>query len=156
MQIIFHKRATKYRALLRKMTYKDKGSYESSPPCTDSTMGVDVLNLARDHMFIYKYTCTYLYLYIYIYTYIYIYIYMFIYIYIYIYIFTSISISIYLYIYEHLYNRGYPYSYTHFLPSFLVKIIRFPLLVVPLMSAPVINLASLVSYNDKRCHFILL
>jgi len=27
------KRATKYRALLLKMTYKDKGSYESSPPC---------------------------------------------------------------------------------------------------------------------------
>ena len=34
LQIIFHKRATKYRALLRKMTCKDKGSYESSPPCT--------------------------------------------------------------------------------------------------------------------------
>ena len=33
LQIIFHKRATTYRALLRKMTYKDKGSYESSPPC---------------------------------------------------------------------------------------------------------------------------
>jgi len=33
LQIIFHKRATKYRAFLRKMTYKDKGSYESSPPC---------------------------------------------------------------------------------------------------------------------------
>jgi len=33
LQIIFHKRATNYRALLRKMTYKDKGSYESSPPC---------------------------------------------------------------------------------------------------------------------------
>ena len=46
LQIIFHKRATKYRSLLRKMTYnhkgsyessqmtyKDKGSYESSPPC---------------------------------------------------------------------------------------------------------------------------
>ena len=33
MQIIFHKRATKYRSLLRKMTYKDKGSHESSPPC---------------------------------------------------------------------------------------------------------------------------
>ena len=31
--IIFHKRANKYRSLLRKMTYKDKGSYESSPPC---------------------------------------------------------------------------------------------------------------------------
>ena len=35
LQIIFHKRATKYRALLLKMTYKDKGSYESSPPCMD-------------------------------------------------------------------------------------------------------------------------
>jgi len=33
VQIIFHKRATKYRLLLRKMTYKDKGSYETSPPC---------------------------------------------------------------------------------------------------------------------------
>ena len=33
LQIIFHKRATKYRSLLRKITYKDKGSYESSPPC---------------------------------------------------------------------------------------------------------------------------
>jgi len=32
LQIIFHKRATKYRSLLRKMTYKDKASYESSPP----------------------------------------------------------------------------------------------------------------------------
>ena len=32
LQIIFHKRATKYRSLLRKMTYKDKGSYESLPP----------------------------------------------------------------------------------------------------------------------------
>jgi len=31
-QIIFRKRAIKYRSLLRKMTYKDKGSYESSPP----------------------------------------------------------------------------------------------------------------------------
>jgi len=33
LQIIFHKRATKYTSLLRKMTYKDKGSYEASPPC---------------------------------------------------------------------------------------------------------------------------
>ena len=33
LQIIFHQRATKYRSLLRKMTYKDKGSYQSSPPC---------------------------------------------------------------------------------------------------------------------------
>ena len=34
LQFIFHKRATKYRSRLRKMTYKDKGSYESSPPCS--------------------------------------------------------------------------------------------------------------------------
>jgi len=33
LQIIFHKRATKYRSRLREMTYEDKGSYESSPPC---------------------------------------------------------------------------------------------------------------------------
>ena len=33
LQIISHKRATKYRSLLRKMTYKDKGSYESLPSC---------------------------------------------------------------------------------------------------------------------------
>ena len=32
LQIIFHKRATKYRSLLLEMTCKDKGSYESSPP----------------------------------------------------------------------------------------------------------------------------
>ena len=38
LQIIFHKRATKYRALLRKMTYKDKRSYESSPPCITTCM----------------------------------------------------------------------------------------------------------------------
>ena len=42
LQIIFHKRATKYRALLRKMTYKDKGSYESSPPCT-SVLAYNIL-----------------------------------------------------------------------------------------------------------------
>jgi len=36
LQIIFHKRATKCKALLRKMTYSDKGSYKSSPPCTHS------------------------------------------------------------------------------------------------------------------------
>jgi len=33
LQIIFHKRTTKCRSLLRKITYEDKGSYESSAPC---------------------------------------------------------------------------------------------------------------------------
>ena len=36
----FCKRATNYRALLRKMMYKDKASYESSPPCRYSHCGV--------------------------------------------------------------------------------------------------------------------
>ena len=34
LQVNFRKRATNYRALLRKMTYKDKASYGSSPPCS--------------------------------------------------------------------------------------------------------------------------
>jgi len=33
LQGIFRKRATNYRALLRKMTYEDKASYDSTPPC---------------------------------------------------------------------------------------------------------------------------
>ena len=33
LQIIFHKRPTKYSSLLQKMTYKDKGCHESLPPC---------------------------------------------------------------------------------------------------------------------------
>ena len=36
-QVIVCKRATNYRALLQKMTYKDKASYESSPHCTITT-----------------------------------------------------------------------------------------------------------------------
>jgi len=34
LQVIFRKRATNYGALLRKMTYKDKASYDSMPHCT--------------------------------------------------------------------------------------------------------------------------
>ena len=30
----FRKRATNYRALVQKMTYEDKASYDSTPPCT--------------------------------------------------------------------------------------------------------------------------
>jgi hypothetical protein len=32
-EVIFRKRATDHRALLRKITYKDKASYGSSTPC---------------------------------------------------------------------------------------------------------------------------
>jgi len=34
LQVIFCERATNYGALLRKMTYKDKASYDLMPPCT--------------------------------------------------------------------------------------------------------------------------
>jgi len=34
LQVILCKRATNYRALWREMTYKDKASCGSSPPCT--------------------------------------------------------------------------------------------------------------------------
>jgi len=51
-QIFFHKRATKYRSLLRKMTYEDKGSYESSPPCTKSRS----LNKVFIHTHMYRHT----------------------------------------------------------------------------------------------------
>ena len=33
LQVIFRKRATKYRALSQKMTSRDKASYDSTPPC---------------------------------------------------------------------------------------------------------------------------
>ena len=41
LQDIFRKRATNYGALLRKITYKDKASYDPTPPC--STYSVHVL-----------------------------------------------------------------------------------------------------------------
>ena len=45
LQVIFGKRATNYRTLLRKMTYKDKASYASSSPRTHS----------HSHMYTYVY-----------------------------------------------------------------------------------------------------
>ena len=45
LQIIFHKRATKYRSLLRKMIYKDKGSYGSSPPCSIKCILIIIISL---------------------------------------------------------------------------------------------------------------
>jgi len=37
LQVIFHKRAISYRALLWKMTYNHKASYGFSPPCMNKT-----------------------------------------------------------------------------------------------------------------------
>jgi len=56
LQVIFHQRAPNYRALVRKMTYTDKESYESTPLCT-YRRGVrrtvlhddDVLKILKNH-----------------------------------------------------------------------------------------------------------
>ena len=40
--VIFRKRATNYRALLRKMTYEDKTSYDSTPPCAACCIWSDI------------------------------------------------------------------------------------------------------------------
>ena len=52
LQIIFHKRATKYRSLLRKMTYKNKGSYQSPPPCTISSELIDIVDWVENDNFL--------------------------------------------------------------------------------------------------------
>ena len=49
LQVIFHKRATNYRVLLRKMTYTDKASYWSSPPCTLHITFKPFLNSVNRH-----------------------------------------------------------------------------------------------------------
>jgi len=51
LQVIFRKRATNWRALLRKMTYKDKASYGSSPPCMTKVHNKSHL------LFPFKYPC---------------------------------------------------------------------------------------------------
>ena len=50
--ITFCKLATNYRALLRKMTYKDKASYESVPPC-NSHRFVYMLETRLQNFYIY-------------------------------------------------------------------------------------------------------
>ena len=51
--VTFHKRATKFRLLLRKMTYKDKGSYGSSP---DVPYIPHYYRVAKTHQMPYLYT----------------------------------------------------------------------------------------------------
>ena len=42
LQVSFCKRAIIYRALLRKISYEDKASYGSSPPCMILSYGVAI------------------------------------------------------------------------------------------------------------------
>ena len=64
LQIIFHKRATKYRSLLRKMTYKDKGSYESLPPCTYISCCTYIHQFRSSELVCVEWTHIYIYIYI--------------------------------------------------------------------------------------------
>ena len=100
LQIIFHKRATKYTSLLRKMTQKDKGSYESSPPCSSASSPPQPIT-------IYICTCTYVYIYIYEYIHMYVLILIYMYIYIWIYSYVYTHQSQYIYVYIHMYIHIY-------------------------------------------------
>jgi len=64
LQVIFHKRATNYRALLQKMTYTDKASFDSTPPCTCCYTFVPLCIHMR--------MCVYMHLYVYVSMYIYV------------------------------------------------------------------------------------
>jgi len=62
LQVIFHKRATNYRALLHKMTYKHKASCGSSPPCIliitvfcKESKHLDTYRVAKTHRIPYLY-----------------------------------------------------------------------------------------------------
>ena len=93
LHIIFYKRATKCRALLRKMTYSDKGSYESSPPCTSylsmsvcadvcvcASVGVCTYVYKYMHGYIHVRVCVYVNMFIYLFIHIHVQVYTYIFI----------------------------------------------------------------------------
>jgi len=49
-QVIFCKRATNYMALLRKMSYKDKASSASSPPCSERAYFREISSAEHRHV----------------------------------------------------------------------------------------------------------
>ena len=55
--ISFRQRATTYRAFLQKMTYEDKASYDSSPPCT----AICIWSVIRSHIFSVSYNIYHIY-----------------------------------------------------------------------------------------------
>jgi len=61
LQIIFHKRATKYTSLLRKMTYTDNESYESWPPCKMSCFyhHLEIRDMTYAHVHMNTMSCPY-------------------------------------------------------------------------------------------------
>ena len=59
VQIIFHPRATKYRSLLQKITYTDKASYHSTPPCNSVYIHVYRVCISFVWTWSFAYTCLY-------------------------------------------------------------------------------------------------
>jgi len=60
LQVIFSKRATNYRAPFRKMTYKDKASYRSWPPCiTQAVCTWSMCAFVYERVCVYKRECVY-------------------------------------------------------------------------------------------------
>ena len=55
LQVIFRKRATNCKALLRKITYKDKASYVFSPPCTLRAQNFTGVDEVRESCHMYEY-----------------------------------------------------------------------------------------------------
>ena len=60
-QVSFRKRATNHRALLQKMTYEDKASYDSTPTCSMHSRCADAAEMCKDrdlHVYMpYMYIC---------------------------------------------------------------------------------------------------
>jgi len=59
LQVIFRTRATNHRALLRKITYEDKASYGSSPPCSTVQELLDWFeaDLGFTKLFLFRFIC---------------------------------------------------------------------------------------------------
>ena len=80
LQVSFRKRATNYRALLRKMTCEDKASYAFSSPCRSlhanwppiivlfSGKILQTIGHSFGTSYMYVYICKYIHIYIYVYT----------------------------------------------------------------------------------------
>ena len=74
LQVIFRKRATNSRALLRKMTKKNNESYGSSSPCNIHSPFVTISFRMCRNIYTYIHTYIHICIYTYIHTYIYVYI----------------------------------------------------------------------------------
>jgi len=128
--ISFGKRAAQNRALLRKMTYKNKASCASSPPCSPipapavSTFNHIQQNSPKENnpllqgwlnmnIYLYTYMCIQICISTHVCIHIYINEYICVHIHIYMYIYTPTYIYIYIFMYAYTYMYSYLYIYIH-------------------------------------------